>query len=218
MVTDCLISEMKGIGILATDGAEIISLKHCAATKCNLQGLLVFNEAKMAKVLDSHFENNNIKSASIMLKGCSALIKRTPVKVRNYSGILIEDGRGHFDKVVIEDCVIGMTVRANVEIKNCINNCSLLGIQILNIAKGEVVLENNKITKCFNEIARISDAPLPIFKGKYKNDIITLAPTDVERENLFKKVRKSQRKSAKGTNKGLIEIECEHCGLQGEHF
>jgi len=223
-LTDCFISEMKGIGIHARDCAEMTYLKHCTVTKCNLQGLLVWNGAKQAKIVDSHFEDNyntfatETELSSIVFEGCRVLFKRTYVKSENCCGIAITDESGTFDKVVIENCFIGISVRANVKITNCnIDSCKFIAIQILQVVKGGVVLENNNITKCSYEIARLDISPMPTFKGDTKHSVITLSYTDRERAEFFKEKRKSKRESARGMDKGLNEISCAHCGLPVEN-
>jgi len=49
-LTDCFISEMDDMGIVAKDDTEMIKLKHCTVTKCKVQGLLVYGGTKIAKV------------------------------------------------------------------------------------------------------------------------------------------------------------------------
>jgi len=116
-----------------------------------------------------------------------------------------------FDNVIIENCSIGMVVRANVEITNCIINSSNVGIQIFKFIKGAVVLENNSITKCPIEISRSDDVPVPTFKGEKKHAIKTFPSIDLRNENILKDVRKYKREGKRYCQQcGKTELELEY--------
>jgi len=203
-LTDCFISETTGTGIEAKVETKMIILKHCTITKCKRQGLVVFNGAKCAKLVDCRFEENcselSTNVGSMQFKNSRVLVKNTTVENQNCCGIVIEDGSGKFDNVIIKNCDTGIGVQANVEIVNCsIMNCSNSGIILYNFIKGGVVLENNTI-KCSVEIGRFDTSVMPIFKGEKKHSIKTIS-----HETFYNSVKTTRsRKAAKGFNIGPV--------------
>jgi len=224
-LTDCFFSEIGQVGIVAKDEADMMSIKHCTITNCKRQGLLIFQGAKKAKVVDSYFEGNcslKINIGAIHFRSCRALVKNTSIRSENAICVLIEGGSANFDNIVIEDCAIGMAVKANVELTNSIvNACSVVGVQI--DIKGNIVLEDNVITNCCSDISRTLDSPMPIFKGKERHGINTLPHMDVFNEMIYKEIRNSRKKGSDGSivgpmyddfiDKSGLNKGCNHCGL-----
>jgi len=221
-LSDCFVSKMDAVGIIANDQAEMIILKHCTVTKCKRQGLVVYDEAKMAKVLDSFFKDNGsglINVASIHFKCCKVLVENTSVQSPGCTGIGIEGGSGSYNNLNIKNCDTGLLVQANVQISNCTIKSSNIGIQVT----GAVTLENNKISKCSVEIAKSDGSPMPTFKGGKKNAVVSMPPLDEVTQSAFKDIKKSRKKATRDAyigsdydRLGLNEINCNHCSLNKE--